>query len=73
MTDKGRKIGAYLLWRHRVLYDFLCMLNGTEDELEQVEKIEHFIDERTTANLAVLTKRLREEKDIGSDRPETVV
>ena len=73
VTDKGKKIGAYLLWRHRVLHDFLCMLNGTEDELEQVEKIEHFIDERTTANLAVLTKRLREEKDAGSDRPETVV
>ena len=43
VTDKGYEEGRYLLHRHRVLQDFFCTLNHTEDELELVEKIEHFI------------------------------
>ena len=44
VTDKGYEEGRYLLHRHRVLQDFFCTLNHTEDELELVEKIEHFIN-----------------------------
>ena len=47
VTDKGYEEGRYLLHRHRVLQDFFCTLNHTEDELELVEKIEHFINHRT--------------------------
>lgn len=58
ITPRGREAGAYLLHRHQVLHDFLCLLNGTENELEQVEKIEHFIKPETIANLEALTARL---------------
>lgn len=58
VTEKGREEGNYLLHRHQVLNDFFCALNGTEDELEQVEKIEHFIDRHTVENLELLTKRV---------------
>ncbi|MGI5970404.1 MAG: metal-dependent transcriptional regulator [Oscillospiraceae bacterium] len=51
LTDKGRQAGDYLLYRHDVLQRFLCMLNNSEDELEQVEKIEHFINRETVENL----------------------
>lgn len=47
LTDKGRKLGNYFLFRHDTLHRFFCYLNHTENELEQVEKVEHFIDKRT--------------------------
>lgn len=64
LTEKGRQEGEYLLYRHLVLQRFLCMLNHTEDELEQVEKIEHFFNRPTIKNLHSLTKKLEKE-----DRP----
>lgn len=59
VTPKGREVGNYLLYRHEVLHDFLCFLNQSENELEQVEKIEHFIDRRTIDNLQTLLEALK--------------
>ncbi|MBS7009586.1 metal-dependent transcriptional regulator [Anaerostipes sp.] len=56
LTDKGKQAGDYLLFRHDVLNRFLCMVNQSEDELEQVEKIEHFINKRTLYNLEKFLK-----------------
>lgn len=58
LTEKGRKLGDYLLYRHDTLHKFLCLLNHTADELEQVEQIEHFFDEKTIRNLEQLNKQL---------------
>ena len=52
LTEEGREMGKYLLFRHRVLLAFFCRINHSEDELTQVEKVEHFIDRRTLMNLA---------------------
>lgn len=57
-TQKGLEVGSYLLYRHDVLHDFLCRLNHSDNELEQVEKIEHFINRSTIENLEKLTKEL---------------
>ncbi len=65
LTPKGRCTGSYLLHRHGVLQEFLCTVNHTDSELEQVEKIEHFLDERTIRNLELLTKRLRQNIGFG--------
>lgn len=54
VTEKGQKIGEYLLYRHDILHEFLCILNHTDNELEQVEKIEHFITPETIINLQEL-------------------
>lgn len=59
LTERGRGVGGYLMYRHEVLQRFLCLLNHSEDELEQAEKIEHFLDERTIKNLEQLIKRLQ--------------
>ena len=59
ITQKGLETGNYLLHRHRVLHDFPCLLNHTKDELEQVEKIEHFINKITIDNLERLTEWMR--------------
>lgn len=59
LTDKGRLTGEYLLYRHEVIHRFLCTLNNSKDELEQTEKIEHFLDPVTIINLDELTRRLQ--------------
>ena len=64
VTDKGYEEGRYLLHRHRVLQDFFCTLNHTEDELELVEKIEHFINHRTVENMEQTLSFLRHKNDI---------
>lgn len=51
LTEKGKKTGAYLLHRHEVLHQFFCIINESDNELELVERIEHFIDGRTVKNL----------------------
>ena len=57
-TTDGAAIGEYLLYRHEVLTNFLCFVNHSENELEQVEKIEHFLDKRTIDNIKKLVDRL---------------
>lgn len=59
LREKGREEGAYLLYRHAVLHEFLCALNGTQDELEQVELIEHFLNRRTVENIEALTRAIK--------------
>ncbi len=65
LTEKGRTKGDYLLYRHEVLHRFLCALNHTEDELEQVEKIEHFLNRTTVENLHVLAVKMEKQRDLG--------
>lgn len=60
LTEKGHDVGNYLLYRHDVLNRFLCALNRSDDELEQVEKIEHFLNRDTIKNMELLTRRLME-------------
>lgn len=59
LTTLGKKWGEYFIYRHQVLNSFLCMLNSSCSELEQVEKIEHFLDKKTIDNLALLTLELK--------------
>lgn len=51
LTNKGEELGEYLLQRHNILHRFFCLINRSENELELVEKIEHFIDRATVANI----------------------
>lgn len=57
-TDDGLRLGGYLLYRHDLLHRFFCWLNGTDDELEQVEQVEHYINETTLENLGRLLERV---------------
>ena len=56
-TERGRELGGYFLHRHETLNRLLCFLNGTGEELEQAERIEHFFDERTIRNIARFLER----------------
>lgn len=56
-TAEGEQLGSYLLYRHDLLHRFFCWVNGTDNELEQVEQVEHFINKGTLCNLAALMDR----------------
>lgn len=58
LTQKGIHLGEYLLFRHDTLNRFLCYLNHTREELEQVEKIEHFMEPRTVYNMKLFLEQL---------------
>ena len=62
LTPLGEAEGAYLLYRHDVLHDFLCLINGTKQELKQVELIEHFFNKATVQNIEKLNHRLKAEQ-----------
>jgi len=57
-TADGAELGGYLIFRHDVLHRLLCYINDSADELEQVEKIEHFIDAKTVYNIDRLMKHI---------------
>ncbi|MCL2372497.1 MAG: MarR family transcriptional regulator [Defluviitaleaceae bacterium] len=58
LTPSGSRLGEYLMYRHDTLHDFLCYINHSENELEQVEKIEHFINNETVDNIKNLLENL---------------
>ncbi len=51
LTNKGKKLGKFYLERHNTLMCFFKYLNKEYFKLEQVEKIEHFIDKITVNNI----------------------
>ena len=63
VTEKGRAAGNYLLYRHNVIHNFLCLLNSCDNELEEAEKIEHFLSRKTVENLDRLTQKLSSIKE----------
>lgn len=60
LTEKGAELGKYLFFRHDTINQLLCFINRTSDELEQTEKVEHFINAETVRNMRVLLDKLRE-------------
>lgn len=58
LTNKGIVYGNYLLHRHEILNKFLTFINSSKNELEQVERIEHYFDERTIENIEKFLQKL---------------
>ena len=58
-TEKGISLGEYLLYRHAILNEFLCYINNSYNEIEQVEKIEHFLDRRTIENIKEFLEKIK--------------
>jgi len=58
LTEAGSKLGKYLVFRHDTIHRLLCYINQSDNELEQVEKIEHFINMETVENIKKLLDSL---------------
>lgn len=57
LTELGRRLGKYLLRRHELVRGLLRLINGGEENLEEVEKIEHFLSPKTVANLEAFLEK----------------
>lgn len=57
LSSNGLYIGEFLYERHCILEEFFKNLNKNNFKLEQVEKIEHFIDSTTLQNINKLNKK----------------
>lgn len=57
LTKEGKKLGKFYLERHNTLTLFFKNLNKSNFKLEQVEKIEHFVDEITIKNMKKSIKK----------------
>jgi len=64
LTEKGLSAGGYLLYRHDVLNEFLCLVNGAENETEQVEKIEHFLNRKTVDNINKINELIKKYRNV---------
>lgn len=60
-TESGMAIGRYLLWRHETLHRFFCLLNHSDNELQQVEQVEHYISRKSMENLDRLLRLIPED------------
>lgn len=49
LTDSGLELGQYLIRRHNTVVKFLSLLRGEECDIEEAERIEHYISPSTTA------------------------
>ena len=61
LTPAGLALGEYLIFRHDTLHRLLCFINQSTNELEQVEKIEHFVNVDTVMNIQRLLDTLQAE------------
>lgn len=60
LTDRGKALGKYLLYRHDMIHRLLRHINQTDNELEQTEKIEHFLNVKTVCNIEKMLDRLKD-------------
>lgn len=64
LTDKGKVLGEYLLYRHATIEKFLQLLGVNESILEETEKIEHNLSKGTIAKINSLLRFFDEQPSI---------
>lgn len=64
LSELGKEMGAYLLYRHRIIEQFLMAIGIRENVLIETELIEHYISTNTLEHLEVLNRFLTSNPDI---------
>jgi len=64
LTEEGRKIGEFLLKRHRIVETFLKNIGVKENLLRQTEMIEHHLTADTVRSIDMLNKFFKEYPEI---------
>ncbi len=64
LTEKGKKLGIFLLKRHNIIEEFLLFLNPNDDVLLQTELIEHIIADETVKNIDILNNFFKFNNDV---------
>lgn len=61
LTEKGRGLGEYLLFRHEVLRRFFELINGRDFDLKELEQIEHYLSKKTVLNIDSFINKIESE------------
>jgi Mn-dependent DtxR family transcriptional regulator len=64
LSEDGKRIGEYLLERHKIIEDFLKLISCKEDLLQQTELMEHNITPATVHNIDILNHFFTDHLDI---------
>ncbi|NLZ53387.1 MAG: winged helix DNA-binding protein [Thermoanaerobacteraceae bacterium] len=64
LTEEGRRIGKFLLKRHRIVETFLKNIGVKENILRQTEMIEHHLSVDTVNNIDILNRFFKEFPEI---------
>ena len=64
LTERGRKIGEFLLKRHGIVEDFLKSIGASENILIETEMIEHYLSIDTVDSIEMLNMFFEENPKI---------
>ncbi len=64
LSERGKDIGKALLYRHKIIEEFLRAIAPTEDVFEQTEKIEHSISKKTIWYFEQFLKYIKDEPQV---------
>lgn len=64
LTEKGREIGKYLLYRHTVIETFLRHLGVKDELLADTELMEHDISDSTVKKISILNRYIEQNPEI---------
>ncbi len=64
LNEEGKRLGEGLLRRHMMVEEFLRLLGVSDNILEEVEKIEHILDEETLKCISYFVSFIKENPEI---------
>lgn len=64
LTQKGEKLGSFLVSRNETLQEFVEIIGSTSNKEDEAEAMEHYLSKDTVAAIASLVKFLKEYPDI---------
>ncbi|MPM53268.1 Transcriptional regulator MntR [bioreactor metagenome] len=64
LTDKGKELGRYLLWRHSMIETFLRNLGLREELLTDTELVEHDLSGASIRKMSLFNSFLEQNQDI---------
>ncbi|QUH24535.1 metal-dependent transcriptional regulator [Serpentinicella alkaliphila] len=64
LTEKGKSVGEFLLYRHNTIKDFLMLLNTNMNLLSQTEALEHSIDFDTLKKIDLLIHFFQDDPEL---------
>lgn len=64
LTEKGAKLGKFLVERNRTLQEFLEVIGSNCDKEEEAEAIEHYLSKETVEAMTLVVKFFKERPDL---------
>lgn len=64
LTVPGRELGRYLLYRHRIIEEFLSLIGVSAELLAETEKIEHNVSHNTVERIRRLITFFTEKPEL---------